>query len=106
KKTLVTKMYGNKYFGKQGETSKKTARDTRKRINLRDIELHLDKYGEKVGGKFEINLKNYKILGDGAVKSKLIIKAKDASVTAINKVQKAGGEIIISTQKKVEKSEK
>ena len=99
-------MYGNKYFGKQGETSKKTARDTRKRINLRDIELHLDKYGEKVGGKFEINLKNYKILGDGAVKSKLIIKAKDASVTAINKVQKAGGEIILSTQKKVEKSEK
>ena len=106
KKTLVTKMYGNKYFGKQGETSKKTARDTRKRINLGDIELHLDKYGKKVGGKFEVNLKNYKILGDGAVKSKLIIKAKDASVTAINKVQKAGGEIIISTQKKVEKSEK
>ena len=29
KKTLITKLYGNAYFGKQGITSKKTERDTR-----------------------------------------------------------------------------
>ena len=34
KKTLITKLYGNKYFGKQGITSRGTERDTRKRINL------------------------------------------------------------------------
>src|SRR3989304_4219906 len=49
KKTLVTKLYGHGYFGKQGITSKKTERDTRKRINLRDIELNLGKYGKKTG---------------------------------------------------------
>ena len=30
KKTLITKLYGNKYFGKQGLTSRKTERDKRK----------------------------------------------------------------------------
>ena len=106
KKTLVTKLYGNKYFGKQGITSRGTKRDTRKRINLGDIEKNLEKYGKKSGDKFEINLSDYKILGDGKVlqggvphkgaKNKLIIKAKEASKSAIEKVKKMGGEIILN----------
>jgi large subunit ribosomal protein L15 len=95
KKTLVTKLYGNEYFGRQGITSRRTKRDIRKRINLRDIELNLHKYGKKTGDKWEIDLKNYKILGDGEVKNKLFIKAKEASKSAIEKVKKAGGDIII-----------
>ena len=43
KKTLITKLYGNKYFGKQGITSKGTKRDIRKRINLQTIELNIEK---------------------------------------------------------------
>ena len=93
KKTLVTKLYGNKYFGKQGVTSRGTKRDTRKRINLRDIELNLGKYQKNNG---EINLKGYKILGTGEINKKLIIKAKEASASAIRKVEKLGGQIFLS----------
>jgi len=104
KKTLITKLYGNKYFGKQGITSKKTARDKRNRINLRDIESNPEKYGKKTAKGWEINLEEYKILGEGMVKNKLIIRANDSSKSARKKVEEKGGEIILS-QKKTEKKE-
>ncbi len=98
KKTLITKEYGNKYFGKQGITSKKTARDKRKRINLETIENNLESYGKKEGDKWTINLKDYKILGKGIVKNKLIIRSKEASKSAIDKVKKVGGEILVKSK--------
>ncbi len=97
KKTRITKLYGHGYFGKQGITSKKTKRDTRKRINLKEIESNLNKYAKKKGDSFEVDLSSYKILGDGEVKNKLIIKAKEASKSAIQKVKKEGGNIILPT---------
>ena len=108
KKTLVIKKYGAKYFGKQGITSKKTQRDTRKRINLRTIELNLEIYiskglAKKTEKGFELDLSKYKILGSGELKSKLIIKAKEASKSAVKKIKKTGGEIIL---KKVDKPKK
>ena len=104
KKTLVLKRYGNKYFGKQGVTSRKTQRDKRDRINLRQIEIDLESYIKKGTAKktekgFEINLESYKILGDGEIKNKLFIKAKEASKSAVEKVKKAGGEIILLSKK-------
>ncbi|HJX49959.1 MAG TPA: uL15m family ribosomal protein [Candidatus Nanoarchaeia archaeon] len=99
KKNLILKLYGHGYFGKQGITSKKTERDKRLRINLKQIELYLDKYGKKKGDSFEIDLSNYKILGDGEVKDKLIIKAKEASESAIKKVEKVGGKIQLPVKK-------
>ena len=99
KKTLVNKLYGHNYFGKQGITSRKTERDKRKRINLKDLEYNLEKYGKKEGGAWHINLSEYKILDSGkdfVLKNKLVIKAKEASASAIEKVKKAGGEIIVS----------
>ncbi len=98
KKSLILKLYGHKYFGKQGITSKKTERDKRKRINLSDIRLNLEKYikagiAKKTKDGTEINLKNYKILGDGEINEKLIINANEASKSAMEKVKKAGGEI-------------
>ncbi|MCK5149981.1 uL15 family ribosomal protein [Candidatus Pacearchaeota archaeon] len=95
KKTLVLKKYGHGYFGKQGITSRKTQRDIRKRINLRDIELNLKKYSKKTKNGYEINLEKYKILGTGDVKNKLIIKAKEASKSAIEKVEAKAGKIIL-----------
>ena len=95
KKTLVTKLYGGNYFGKQGITSKGTKKDKEDRINLQQIEKNLNKYGKKTNKGFEINLNSYKILGTGEVKNKLIIKAKKASKSAIEKVKKAGGQIIL-----------
>ena len=99
KKTLVNKLYGNKYFGKQGITSRGTKRDKGKRINLKQIELEIEKYAKKTSKGFEINLKNYKILGEGEIKNKLFITAKQASKSAIEKVKKLGGEIILVRKK-------
>lgn len=102
KKTLITKLYGHKYFGKGGITSRGTKRDIRQRINLAQIEMNLEKYGKVSGDKWEINLEHYKILGEGETKNKLKIKCLDASKAAIEKVKKAGGEIIIKEKKKIE----
>ncbi len=101
KKTLITKLYGGNYFGKQGITSRGTKKDKADRINLKQIEKNLEKYGKKTDKGFEINLKSYKILGTGEVKNKLIIKAKEASKSAIDKVKKGGGEIILPTKKEM-----
>ena len=99
KKTLVQKKYGGNYFGKQGITSRGTKRDIRKRINVGYIQTNIEKYGKKSGDKWEINLQKYKILGTGEVKDKLIINALEASKTAIEKVKKAGGEIVVKEKK-------
>ncbi len=112
KKTLVTKQYGHGYFGKKGITSRKSQKDKRKRINLRDIELNLEKYiqkgiAKKTTSGFEINLENYKILGSSEkdlLKNKLIIKAKEASNLALEKVKKSGGEIILKNKEKLNKT--
>lgn len=106
KKTLITKLYGHSYFGKQGVTSRKTERDKRKRINLKDIEFNLTKYGKKTGEKWHVDLPNYKILDsdeDYLVKNKLVIKAESASKSAEEKVRKAGGEIVVSKKANSEK---
>ncbi len=95
KRTLITKLYGNTYFGKQGVTSRGSERDKRKRINIGEINENPEKYGKKVGDKYEIKLANYKILGTGRVDKKLIIHAKEASKSAMEIVKKAGGEIIL-----------
>ena len=102
KKTLITKLYGHDYFGKKGITSRKTERDKRRRINLGTIEKNLDTYGKRTTKGWEVNLPKYKILGEGEIKNKLIIKAKEASKSALDKVKKAGGEIIIKEVKKIE----
>jgi large subunit ribosomal protein L15 len=95
KKTLVLNLYGNNYFGKQGITSRKTEKDKRKRINLWTIQNNLETYGKKEGDKWTINLKDYKILGNEKLKDKLVIKAKEASKSAMESVKKAGGEILL-----------
>src|SRR3989339_1818054 len=100
KKTLILKLYGHGYFGKQGITSKGTKRDKRDRINVGTIELNLAKLvkkgvAKKVGEKYEINLSSFKILGVGEVKNKFFITAFEASESAMEKIKKVGGEIIV-----------
>jgi large subunit ribosomal protein L15 len=111
KKTLITKLYGHGYFGKKGITSKKTRKDKRKRINLGDIESNIERHlkkglAKKTDKGFEINLEDYKILGEGDVKNKLIIKAKEASKSALEKLKKTGGEIILPSEKGKKELEK
>jgi len=89
------------YFGKQGMTSRSTAKKREEKINLSDIKANLfNKAGET------IDLSKHTILGTGeGFKAK--IKAKKASKSAIEKMKKAGGEIILPSVKKEEpKTEK
>lgn len=93
------------YFGKRGFTSAPGKKDRVQQMNLIDIARNLFK---KEGQK--IDLKNYKILGEG-VGFKAEIIAKAASKSAIEKMNKAGGKIILPVVKakketsKIEKKE-
>jgi large subunit ribosomal protein L15 len=81
------------YFGKQGFTSRGTAKKKYDKINLSDIKANFFK---KNGDK--IDLSGYKILGDGEG-FKAEIMAKSASASAIEKMQKAGGRLILTEKK-------
>lgn len=107
KKSLVIKLYGNKYFGKQGITSKSTKMKKEKFINLSDIQINSEKLLKEFGkGKNELVFKNHKVLGNGEIKLKLTITAKGFTKSAINKIEKAGGKaIVLQSEKKKLKQE-
>lgn len=90
RKTWVIK-YQYPYFGKQGTTSKSTKKKVNNVTNLKDIS---EKY--KPG---EIDLRSYKILGDGEITGKFSIKAKACSKSAREKIEKAGGNVLIVDEK-------
>ena len=104
KKTLINKLYGNDYFGKQGVTSRGTAKKTYKQINIGSIEQNLDSLMKKHGKNDVLILKKYRVLGDGEIKSKVKVKALGFSESAKEKIEKAGGEVMIF--KKVNKESK
>ena len=84
-----------KYFGKQGATSRSTERIKYEKINLSDIK---DNFFQKDGDK--INFSKHKILGMGEG-FKAEIKALGASASAIEKMEKAGGKIVLPVKKSV-----
>lgn len=88
KKTLVLN-YEKEYFGKQGLKAKAKRYEI---INVGDI--------EKIANGKEADLKNYKILGNGEIKTAMTIHAFSASKSAIEKIEKAGGKIIIAHKEK------
>jgi large subunit ribosomal protein L15 len=97
RQTWVIK-YQYPYFGKQGVTSRSTKKRDNKVINLKDIS---EKY--KAG---DVDLKDYKILGDGEISEKYSIKAKACSESARKKIEKAGGKIILVDKKGNERKKK
>lgn len=100
KKQVAVEMDKNKkYFGRAGLTSRGAKLKKYEKINLDDIKAN---YFKKDGDK--INLEKHKILGDG-VGFKAEITAKSASKSAIEKMQKAGGKIILPEKKKKEVKE-
>jgi len=83
------------YFGGSGYTSRSVFKPKRDQINLDDI---LRNFNSQVAAGKEINLENHKILGEGEG-FKGTIKAKFASKSAIEKMEKAGGKIIVTVRK-------
>lgn len=99
KKTLVIGK-GRKYFGKSKTLRRGKAPKKLESINFDKISKNLQSFIKKglakeSKGTFEINLKGYKILSGGKVDKKLVIKASAASKSALDKIKKAGGDIII-----------
>ncbi|MFB6246740.1 MAG: uL15 family ribosomal protein [Candidatus Pacearchaeota archaeon] len=97
-KMKIINTYGNDYFGRGGVTSRSIKVDKRDRINLNQIQGNLQTYGKKSGQNFEVSLPGYKILGIGEIKDKVTINAAEASKSAKEKVEKAGGKLILSSE--------
>lgn len=99
RKTLVLNLYGNDYFGKD-KVLRKKPKIKLEAINIKDIMQNLNSYiksgnAKESKGTVEINLKGYKILGEGETDKKLKIIASASSKSAQEKIKKAGGEIAI-----------
>jgi large subunit ribosomal protein L15 len=97
KKTAFLNLYGNNYFGSD-KALRRPIKPKPKVLNLDDIERNVPTFvkegiAKETKAGIELNLGRIKILGDGNVKSKLIITALSASKSAIEKVKKAGGSI-------------
>jgi len=92
-KTFILR-YFKEYFGKRGFVP--IRENGLKVINLDLIERSLNKMikegtAKKTPKGIELNMPQYKILGAGELKSKLIIKAGSFSESAKEKIEKAGG---------------
>ena len=85
KKTLIIKLFGNDYFGKDRALRAGKPRKKLKSINLSSIN---DKTPNKEG---IIDLTGYKVLGEGEINAKLKIRASAFSKSAEEKIRKAGG---------------
>lgn len=91
---IIAREHGfEKYFGKAGFTSASTEKKKKYQMNLADIQ-------KKYKDQKEIVLEQYKILGEGEG-FKSTIKAKAASKSAIEKMEKAGGKIVLEKIKEV-----
>lgn len=108
RKSQIINLYGTSYFGTQGVTSRGTKRRKNDIINVGDLELKFENLKAKHLGKDGfLNLEGYKILGQGEIKSKIKVKAKSASKSAKEKIEKAGGTVVIEGEpEKDENSEK
>lgn len=100
KRTYVLR-YLHPYFGRKARIRERklVKKKSYNEINLRDLEKNIENLMKKGFGKetkegIEINLEDYKILGEGELKLKLIVKASSFTQSAKEKIEKAGGKII------------
>ena len=109
KKSLILVKF-DKYFGKQGFTSKRAERKKGQVMNIEQILKNKSSIIKKYTKDGVIVLKDYKILGSGEVKegdfSEMKISAKKFSESAKEKIEKAGGKIILKTEEKHKNKEK
>jgi large subunit ribosomal protein L15 len=98
KKTFILK-YMWPYFGGEGLKKKKAGKKGNQ-INLGDIEKNIENLirngkAKKTKQGIEVKFENYKVLGGGKLKEKLIIKAAEFSKKAEEKIEKIGGRAML-----------
>lgn len=104
KKSLIMNLFGSEYFGKDKTLRKGFIPQKLKTINLKFIDENISsliKQGiaKQTGKGYDLDLKGYKILGDGETKLKLNINADFASQSAVEKIKKSGGELKLKEKK-------
>ncbi len=100
KKSWIIKKYGNEYFGKQGVTSRSTAKRVNKVINLEKIEKNFDSLMKRFGKSGVLDLSEFKLLGNGGLNRKIKLKVREASKSAVKEVERAGGSVEVLKSKK------
>ncbi|MBL7100889.1 MAG: uL15 family ribosomal protein [Nanoarchaeota archaeon] len=104
KKPSILKEYGTSYFGKRGFF--KHNKTQVNFVNVSYLEEHLpDLLSQKLINEenkgFIVDLKELgcdKLIGSGKVTKKFIITVDAASKRAVDKVKKAGGEVILPSE--------
>lgn len=99
--TYVIK-YEPEYFGKKGFTSPKSLKREAKVINVGELEELAEKCGKTEEGKILVDLEGLgytKLLGAGKVTKPLIVKVASCSKSAAEKIEEAGGQVIVESQK-------
>lgn len=104
KKTLVIHLFGNSYFGKDKTLRRGRVAPKLEAINLSELQKRLPrllaaKKASESKGTYTFDLQGYKLLGDGDLAVQAQISASAASASAIAKVEKAGGKIVIVGEK-------
>jgi len=93
-----------KYFGKKGFTSPQSLKRKENTINIKQLnELTPKTLGKN--GKTQINLANLgytKLLAAGKITKPLVITVASCSKTAAEKIEKAGGQVLINNQEQGE----
>jgi len=94
------------YFGKQGFTSPKSLRQRINAVNVGRLDELAEKSAvENEKGKLFIDLESLgynKLLGTGKITKPLSIKVSSCSKSAIEKVQQAGGQVLMETKEQGE----
>ena len=100
--TWVVK-YAPDWFGKHGFTRHPSIVPRPRCINVKDLDENMDLWVKEgkasyTGEVYEIDLTELgytKLLGDGKITKKVIVKVVDASKRAIEKIEKVGGKVIL-----------
>jgi large subunit ribosomal protein L15 len=93
--------YEPEYFGKKGFTSPRSLKREVKVINVGELEEIAEKYGKIEEGKILVDLESLgytKLLGSGKLTKPLIVKVPSCSKSAAEKIEEAGGKVLMESQ--------
>jgi len=94
--------YEPDYFGKHGFTSPKSLKHKQNTINIAKLDEISTKHSTEKNGKLHINLTSLgytKLLGTGQTIKPLVVDVPSCSKSAAEKIEKAGGQVLIASQK-------
>jgi large subunit ribosomal protein L15 len=95
--------YEPDYYGKTGFTSPKSLRQEIRTINVGRLDLIAGALSAEKGNKENLidlgHLGYTKLLGSGKVTKPIAVKTPSCSKSAIEKIEKAGGRVLVEAQR-------